>query len=391
MRVVRPLHGIRVLDLTRVLAGPFAGRMLSDLGAEVVKLEPPEGDVTRHFGHRRGEQTGYYAQQNAGKLNVSVDLRADGGPDLVRRLAAVADIVIENFRPGVLASFELDWASLSTDHPELIMCSISGFGQEGPESQRAAYAGIIHAESGFLARQADFAGGPASDTRLSIADTNAGLHGLVGVLSALRVRDLTGVGQHIDIAMIDAFLGTDDYAHWALDEIEVGGGAGEIWPTCDGPVIIMGDFRWVWLCATEHLGLQDPTPPGASLEEKIGARRKAWGDYVLSFDAIELFLGALDRANLAWGRVNASGSAFDSPTVTHRDTVVSIDDRVGGERRIVQSPYRFSHSDSGVKGPAPLLGEHNEQVLKDWLRVTPGEFSELIESSILIAEKELRS
>ncbi len=385
------LDGLRILDLTQYEAGPSATQALAWFGADVVKVEPPEGDITRLWGRKAAGLSTYFVQQNAGKRNISIDLRQPGGPELVADLAAEADVMIENFRPGVMAKFGLDWASVSAINPGLVMLSISGFGQEGPESQRAAYAGIIHAESGFVARQADFAGGPASDTRLSIADTNAGLHGLVGVLSALRVRDLTGVGQHIDIAMIDAFLGTDDYAHWALDEIDVGGGAGEIWPTCDGPVLIMGDFRWVWQCAVEHLGLEDPTQRGASLEEKIAARRAAWGDFVASFDEIDLFLAALDRANLAWGRVKEQGSAFDSPTVRHRQTVVSIDDRVGGERRVVQSPYRFSHSESGVKGPAPLLGEHNEQVLKDWIRITPGEFSELMESSVLVTDKELRS
>lgn len=385
--MVRPLDGIRVLDLTRVLAGPFVGRMMADLGADVVKLEPPEGDVTRHFGRRRGSQTGYFAQQNAGKRNVSVDLRAEGGPDLVRRMAASADIVVENFRPGVLGGYGLDWAALSAVNPRLVMLSISGFGQEGPESQRAAYAGIIHAESGFLARQADYTGGAAFDSRLSVADTNAGLHGLVGVLSALRVRDATGVGQHIDVAMIDAFLATDDYVHWALDDRKVGQGAGEIWETSNGPLIVMGDFRWVWRCASEMLGLVDPTSEGASLDEKIDNRRRAWAAYLLTFNSHETLVAELDRANLAWGRVKAGQEVLDSPTVNHRETLVEIDDRVGGRRRVVQSPLRFSHSESGVAGPASLRGEHNEPVLKEWLAMSSAEVDALHAAEVLLIEE----
>ena len=383
---MRPLEGVRVLDLTRVLAGPFVGRMLADLGADVVKIEPPEGDVSRHFGYRRGGQTGYYVQWNAGKRNVSVDLNAPDGPDVVRSLAEVADVVVENFRPGVLASFELDWENLVARNPGLVMLSISGFGQNSPESQRAAYAGIIHAESGWLARQAHHTGGPPFDSRLSVADTNAGLHGLVGLLAALRIREMTGVGQHIDLAMIDAFVATDDYAHWVLDGGSARQGAGEIWETKTGPVIVMGDFRWVWKCANERLGLADPTPEGAELDEKIRLRRQAWGAYLQSFDDRATMLGRLDHANLAWGDVKDGPDIYTSPTLAHRGSVVSIDDRDGGTRSVVQSPYRFSNAESGVSGPAPHRGEHNDEVLREWLRLTQREIADLTSTGALIAE-----
>src|SRR6478735_6771617 len=146
-----PLDGVKVLDLCRVLAGPIAGRMLADLGADVVKIEPPEGDVSRHFGKR--PESAYFRQQNAGKRSITVDLREDSGRDLVRRLAAVADVVTENFRPGVLSRFGLGWAELSALNPRLVMLSISGFGQDGPERDRASYAGVIHAETGVVARR----------------------------------------------------------------------------------------------------------------------------------------------------------------------------------------------------------------------------------------------
>ncbi|MFV0524401.1 MAG: CaiB/BaiF CoA transferase family protein [Acidimicrobiales bacterium] len=381
-----PLEGIRVLDLSRVLAGPFVGRMLSDLGADVVKVEPPDGDVTRQFGRRRGGQSGYYAQWNAGKRNVSIDLRKPEGADLVRRLAAEADVVVENFRPGVLGRYELDWEALSKVNPRLVMLSISGFGQEGPERARAAYAGIIHAESGWLARQADLTGAAPFDTRLSVADTNAGLHGLVAVLAALRVRDTTGEGQHIDLAMIDAFLATDDYAHWALDDAPVGPGGGEVWDTPDGRLIVMGDFRWVWRCASERLGLVDPTPEGASLDEKIAARRQAWAEYVASFTDRAELLAALDRANLAWGVVTEGPEVFSSPTLAHRGTLVELDDRVGGTRRVVRSPYRFSGAESGPRGPAPHRGEHNREVMADWLALEPDAVDRLADGGVLVVD-----
>lgn len=363
----KPLNGIKVLDLTRVLAGPFAARMLADLGADVVKVEPPEGDVTRKFGVRRGQQSSYYAFTNVGKRGICIDLTAPDGCTLVKRLAAMADVVIENFRPGVMASFNLDWDSLSAEHPELIMLSISGFGQTGPESQRAAYAGVIHAESGFSHRNAEVSGASPIDPQLSVADTTAGLHGLVGLLAALRVRDATGVGQHIDIAMVDALMVTDDYVHWAADNAVAPPGGGLIFDAPGGQVIVMGDAKWIWKCANERLGLKDPTPPGATLEEKIRLRKEAWEHYVTSFPDQKSFLDALDRANLAWGLVRTTKEALGSPTLAHRGSIVETDDRQGGTRKVMQSPYRFSVSDSGFEGPAPQRGEHNHEVLADWL------------------------
>ncbi|MFI5306303.1 MAG: CaiB/BaiF CoA transferase family protein, partial [Polyangiales bacterium] len=215
----RPLQGLRVLDLSRVLAGPYVGRMLADLGADVVKVEPPEGDVTRKWGKVRAGLSGYYTQQNAGKRDVCIDLRAAGGPDLVRRLVERADVVIENFRPGVMAQHGLDFERLHERNPRLVMLSISGFGQSGPEATRPAYASVVQAESGVVHRQAALTGSPPADPRISIADMNAALHGLVGLLAALLLRTRTGLGQHLDISMLESMLATDDYVHLALDGV----------------------------------------------------------------------------------------------------------------------------------------------------------------------------
>jgi CoA:oxalate CoA-transferase len=199
-----PCEGLRVLDLSRVVAGPIAGRILSDLGADVVKLEPPEGDVTRVWGQQRHGLSGFYTQQNAGKRNVCVDLRAEGGAAVVKLLAAGADVVIENFRAGVLDRLGLGYEQLRAGNLGLVMLSVSGFGHGGPDSHRAAYAPSVQAETGLVFRQAQFDGVWPTDPMLSIADTYAGLHGTIAVLAALRARDQTGVGQHVDMAMFDA-------------------------------------------------------------------------------------------------------------------------------------------------------------------------------------------
>jgi len=364
-----PLAGLKVLDLSRVLAGPFAGRMLCDLGADVVKVEPPDGDVTRLWGAERGGIAGYFNQQNAGKRGICVDLGVPAGVELVRALAAEADILIENFRPDVMGRLGLGWETLEALNPRLIMLSISGFGAGGPESRRAAYAPIIHAESGIMARQAGIGGNHPVDMALSVADTNAALHGLVAVLAALHLRGHTGTGQHIDMAMIDATLVTDDHVHFALDDAyDLKNMPSEVWDSAAGPIIIAGDFRYLWRQLTSVMGVEDPTPEGASLDEKIAARRGAAREFLeRTCTDRRAVIDAMDRMNLAWGDVRTTSGALELPTVRHRGTFTEVDDRAGGTRRVTQSPYRFSAAESRVRGGAPRRGEHNAAVLNDWL------------------------
>lgn len=363
-----PLEGIRVLDMSRVLAGPFAGRMLCDLGADVVKVEPPDGDVTRSWGADIGGSPGYYHQQNVGKRNVCIDLLRPEGPALIKALAAHADVLIENFRPGIMARYGIDYPALQALNPRLVMLSISGFGQSGPESERAAYAPIIHAESGLIARQTRWGKGVPSDIAVSMADTNAGLHGLVAVLSALLMRNHTGLGQHIDMAMIDATLVTDDALHFGLEDSEhTKLLPSEVWETPAGTVLISADFRHLWKLLTNLFGLADPSPVSASFEEKVTLRRAAAQDYFRGLPDEAAFVAIMDRMNTAWGRVRESADIRDQPTVKHRATITQVDDRAGGQRPVVQSPYRFSNAESGVRGGAPWKGEHNEAVLRDWL------------------------
>jgi CoA:oxalate CoA-transferase len=382
-----PLAGIRVLDASRVLAGPYAGRMLAALGADVVKVEPPEGDITRIWGARRHGLSGYYTQQNSGKRNVCIDLKSTGGRDLFLRLARAADVVIENFRPGVMARLGLDWPALSAANPALVLLSISGYGQAGPESHRPAYAPILHAEAGVVARQAAFDRAPASDPVLSIADMNAGLHGLVGLLAALRLRDRTGQGQHVDIAMLDSMLGTDDYLHFTLDEIAPVRGGGEVWDAPGGPIMIAGDFRYLWRMLTEHHGLVDPTPEGASLPQKIAARRGAVAAFFRSFAERAKLTDALDALNFAWGDVRTTAAALASPSAAARGIVAELDDRGGGTRRVVQAPYRFSNARAGIETGAPYRGEHNREVLAQWCGIADPEVDRLLAENVLQAEQ----
>jgi CoA:oxalate CoA-transferase len=382
----RPLEGVRVLDLSRFIAGPYAGRLLADLGADVVKVEPPSGDVTRQFGVVRDGLAGLYFQQNAGKRNVSIDVKAPGGAELVLELARQADVVIENFRPGVLGRLGLGWDTLSAANPRLILLSISGFGQTGPESQRQAYAPIIHAESGWIGRIGEMTGETPRDSVVSFADSIAALHGMIALLAALHLRTQTGRGQHLDVAMLDSWLATDDYVHYLLDgaDAPVYQG-GEIFDAPGGPIMLNRTLPWVWKLLKATYGLRVEEPANADAETKARVRREAVAAWMQSFPDREALKRGLEKADLAWGDVRTSANLLDSPTVAARGVAASVEDADGNARLVVQSPYRFSDAESGVRGPAPQLGEHNQAVLGEWLGLGASRVEELTRAGVLSA------
>jgi len=384
-----PLTGVKVLDLSRVLAGPFAGRMLSDLGADVVKLEPPEGDVTRHWGVKRSGISGYYHQQNAGKRNIAVDLRHPKGLMITKSLVEQADVLIENFRPDVMQRLGLDYDTLAEINPRLIMLSISGFGANNADSRRAAYAPIIHAETGLIARQAELTGAFPTELPLSVADTNASMHGLVGLLAALYAREQSGRGDHVEISMVDATVVTNDGMHYALEGVKMGV-TNEVHETAGGLLMLAGEFRYIWKLLRTIYNVSDglEEAQGASLEEKIKARRAAAKQFFTeTCRNRDEVIKALDRMNIAWGDVRSASDVQQLASVAARNSISEVDDRAGGKRLIPSSPYRYKHLESQVRGGAPHLGEHNEEVLKQWLGWSPEQISN-VESAFLTTTRE---
>jgi CoA:oxalate CoA-transferase len=386
-KAAHPLAGLKVLDLSRVLAGPYAARMLADLGADVVKVEPPEGDLTRTLGNPKAGMTEFYVQQNVGKRNISVDMKAPGAAELILQMVKGADLLIENYRPGVMARLGLGWDVIHAANPKLVMLSISGFGQNGPESQRAAFAPIIHAESGFIHRQAKATDQQAVDLSLSVADTYSGLHGLVGALSALMVAKETGLGQHVDIAMISVMHSIDDHSAYIRDGSMDASFNPRTWVAPEGiRLIISGSMKWLWRVFSTQGGLSDPTPPGADLETKLRIREETLIDHFENYSSFDAFIKQLDQMNLAWGRVRQSGEdAYSLPSVEGLGILVDIDDGQGSQRTTVQSPYRFSHSGSGITpaSKAPHKGEHNATVLQDWLSLSDDQIDALKDTGIL--------
>ncbi len=378
-----PLEGIKVLDFSRVVAGPFATRLMADLGADVVKVEPPDGDGTRVHGRKVNGISGFFNQQNAGKRNICMDLRHADAVSLVRELVSVADIVVENYRPGVMQRLGIDYDVLSAVNPSLIMLSISGYGHDSPESHRPSYAPVVHAEVGLMHRMAERNRTEPGDLPLSVADTNASLHGLIAVLAALNMRHQTGRGQYIDMSMMDATFATDDRAHFEMED------SPDTLPVCPivdlpfGPVFIATDMKLMFKKLRKHFGLQDPVPEGADLETKIALRNEAIEARLGECQTEAAFDALMDAIDIPWGLVRDPRELRQQATLKHRERIVEIDDREGGTRPVADSPYIFSNAQSGVRFPASHRGEHNREVLSEWLRLSEDEIDQRQHSGLM--------
>lgn len=369
-----PLEGVRVLDFSRVLAGPHCGRALADLGADVVKVEPPEGDLTRYFLPKAGSMSRYFAQQNAGKRNISLDLDRPESAEVVRRLVPSFDVVLENFRPGVMARMGLGFEALSACNPRLVYASLTGWGQEGPDAGRRAYAVVVQAEAGMTARSIGSHTDPVPQNEpYSHADVYAGLECLAGILAALLQRERTGRGQHVDVAMMSSLLVVNEHVQSELDP-------GWTPPPGGPPIFRVGDrlaTTTVDPCApgSFELYLQAMGRPDLADDERFGtvaaryehreallAEVQAWVDGIGTVTGLE---EALDGVRIPVGLVQTVAEAAATPWAEHREAVVEVSDRQGGGIRIPNAAWRFSDADAGVAGEPAWRGEHNRQVLQE--------------------------
>jgi len=371
-----PLPAWRVLDMSQAISGPYAARILSDLGADVLRLESPRTDVTEYFGAVTDGRSGMYAQMNAGKRSIGVDLAAPGASGLVRRLAAAADVLIENFRPGVMDRLGLGYASLSAAQPRLIMVSVSGF---GPDSQRRALAPVIHAESGLLARQAELDGREPTDLPLAVADTVTGLHTAIAVLAALHQRAASGRGQHIGLSMLAAVAASDDHAHAAIDaSTEPYSSRGTIWAAPGGPLLIAAPPKHAWAMLSRRGLIADPAPLGSDLATKATLRQQAIRDWIAGFPDRASLLAELEKAGIAWAEVADSAGVFADGAHTAP--------LPGTDRRVVAMPYEFSDAESAVRRGVARRGAHNAEALADWLGLAAAEVAALTADGVLISD-----
>jgi crotonobetainyl-CoA:carnitine CoA-transferase CaiB-like acyl-CoA transferase len=384
------LTGVRVLDLSRVFSGPWAGQMLADFGAEVIKVERPgRGDDVRQQGFRAKDAAGVetsettsFLAMNRGKRSITVDMSQAEGQALIRRLAAESDILIENFKAGDLARYGLDYASLQATHPKLVYCSISGFGQTGPYSHQPGYDPIFQAMSGLMSitghADGEPGGGPMR-TGFAVGDITAGFYAVSAVLAALRHRDMvSGQGQHIDLALFDAQVAA--LSHLAMIYLVTGqqparlGTASPI--TCpyqafecaDAPIMIAvgNDSQFVKLC--ECLGLPELAADSRFKTNPDRAKHRLTLvpllAEVLKTRRVAQWYADFDAAGVPSGPINNFSEVFADPQIVHREMLQHMQHPTIGEIPQVANPVRFSASPVHYQRPPPLLGEHTSEVLR---------------------------
>lgn len=382
-----PLAGVRVLDLSRVLAGPYVGRLCVDMGAEVIKLEPPGGDESRTIApkHDRGESW-LFTFSNVGKRALALDLGKPGASEVLVALARTCDAVIENFRPGVLERLGLSWQTLHAANPRAVLLSLNGFGAGSSFADRRAYAPIVHAATGLLRDRGQLGERP-SQPRNAFSDVLTALHGAVALLAALRVAEATGVGQHVEVAMFDATLASHSEAGNVLLDPPDERVMNPIYDAgAHGWIAVAGAAQHVWiqLAAAFPDELPDPAGPGAALEAKAAARHEAIAAWMARAPSQVVLLDKLAQAKLACAPVVTPKEALLSPLARERGLLVEVDDRRGGTRPVVRAPARFSASRNEVRGPPPRLGEHGAEILRDLLGYDDAKIRALEASGVLV-------
>jgi crotonobetainyl-CoA:carnitine CoA-transferase CaiB-like acyl-CoA transferase len=372
-----PLEGIRVIELARILAGPWAGQTLADLGADVIKVEAPEGDDTRRWGppwiERDGEKTAaYFHACNRGKRGITCDFRTPEGQEMVRRLVAGADVVIENFKVGGLAKYGLDYESLRALNPKLIYCSITGFGQTGPYAQRAGYDFIIQGMSGLMSVTGEPEGQPQK-VGVAVTDIFTGVYAATAILAALVQRGRTGIGQHLDLALMD--VATSIMANQAMNYLATGvapvkmGNAHPnlapyaVFECADGWIILATGNDVQYQRLVRLLGLKDMASDPAYLgnadrianrgemTRRLTAATKGWTKTDL--------LAACEAAGVPAGPINDLAEVFADPQVVARAMQIAPGGVAG-----VRSPMTFSNAQLSFDCPSPKLGEHQDEVLR---------------------------
>ena len=364
-----PLAGVKVLELARVLAGPFAGQILADLGADVIKVESPDGDNTRIWGppwiEHDGERTAaYYHACNRGKRSLVADFRDVGDLDRVKDLAAGADVVLENFKPGALAKFGLDYESLSASSPALVYCSITGFGQTGPRRSEPGYDFVIQAMSGMMALTGEPEGDPMKHG-LSISDLACGLWSANAVQAALLMRHRTGTGQWIDMSLLDCSVGllaNQAMTYFATDKNPPRMGnahaqvsAYGVFPTQDGPVVLAPANDVLFRKLLTLLGRDDLLGDQrfASNEGRIAHRAEI--DALIAGEtagwARDALLAGCAEAGVPAGPINDLDTVFADPQVRARELKIAPDGVPG-----IRSPFRFSDADLALDEPSPRQG-----------------------------------
>ena len=376
---MQPLHGIRVLDLSRVLAGPYCTMVLGDLGADVIKVESPEGDETRGWGppFAAGESA-YYLCVNRNKRGIVVNFQTEEGRAILHEVVKQSDVLVENFRPGTLARYFLDFKSVSALNPKLIYCSITGFGQTGPLRDKPGYDFMIQAMGGLMSITGEPEGEPMK-VGVAVADLFAGQNAVIAILAALQARTLTGRGQHLDISLFDSQVGmlanvASNYLVSGNLPKRYGNAHANIVPyqsfqASDGwfVVAVGNDKQFEKMC-----GVMGKRELASEERFALNSERVKYRDELISIlkpifltRKVEEWQVMFENAGIPCGPINTLNKVFSMSQVEAREMLVHMDHTEIGDLRLVGSPLKFSDTPVDYKLPPPKLGEHTEEVLKE--------------------------
>jgi crotonobetainyl-CoA:carnitine CoA-transferase CaiB-like acyl-CoA transferase len=384
------LDGLRVVDVTQVMAGPFCAMQLADMGAEVIKVEPPGGDSTRRMAGARGTDSAGFNAVNRGKRGIVLDLTTPAGRDAFRRLARRADVVIENYRPGVMRGFGLDYAALAADNAGIVYASISGYGQTGPDAAKGGFDLIAQGVSGLMSVTGETGSAPVK-VGVPLTDLGAGLFALSAILAALLYRARTGRGQHIDTSLLEAGLAlsvweSSEYFGEGVTPQPMGSAHRMFAPyqairCADGFITLGAANDRLFQRVADLLGHRewtaDPEYATATLRVRNRARLAAAIEAITVEQPRRHWLAVFDAAGIPCGPINDYAEAFADPQVRAREMVVEIDHPTLGRLQTLGSPIKMSATPPIAGRRAPLLGEHTRDVLAE-LGYTPDEIDAMV-------------
>jgi formyl-CoA transferase len=395
---VGALNGVRVLDLTRVLAGPFSSMMLADMGAEVIKIEVPnKGDDSRAFGPFKNGESSYYMNLNRNKKGITLNLKNPKGKEVFIELVKNADIVMENYRPGTMEKLGLGYEDLKKVNPRLVYGCVSGFGHFGPYKNRPGY-DIISQAMGGLMSTTGWPGGEPTRTGTAMGDVLAGLSVTIGILSALRYRDVTGVGQKVDVALVDSVVASMEIINQIylvegrLPE-KIGNRYESVYPydsfkAKDGSIVIAcgNDKLWALLCnlmgTPEYITDEryDKNIKRVKAHAEIKEIVEKWST-TLNMDEL---IKAIDGVGVPCAPINNIEQVVNDPHISGaREMFVDIEHPIAGKMKITGAHIKLSETKAEIRTPAPLLGQHNSEVLKDILGLSDAEIENLVNEKVI--------
>ncbi len=392
-----PLDGIKVLDLTRVLAGPYATMILSDLGAEVIKIEQPGiGDESRNFGPFKNGFSLYFMSVNRGKQSITLNLKTERGKTIFKQLVKQSDILVENFRPGTMKKLGLDYGTLAAEQPSLIYAACSGFGQTGPLAKQGAYDMIIQGMGGIISITGE-PDGPPVRVGTSISDITAALFTAIGILSALHHRNNSGKGQLVDVAMLDSLVAVLENAivrYFATDEIPQPLGSRhpaitpfEAFESADGHIIIAigNDTLWAKFC--KHVDRKDliSDPRFNTNAERTANHSELFPilSKIMRQRTTDEWVEDLEKIGVPCGPINTIDKVVNHPQVKAREMITQVMHQVTGAVEVPGVPIKLSDTLSNVDAPAPSLGEHTIEILTDVLKMSYEEVEALRQEGII--------